>query len=153
MCLMRVPKWGLPFCVASQNLVHHIGTLLNPIFPTGFTGQGFSIRILCFGWMELDYPTLFIGPALAWRWVWKTHNSMSLSIYVSREQRALKNINSCWKTKITFYLETSGGQSSNLYLNVVHFFTPVLIRHLWQLKTVAFQHRCLEHAVLFMLSP
>jgi hypothetical protein len=32
------------------------------------------------------------------------------------------------------YLETSGGQSSNLYLNV--FSTPVLIRHLRRLKTV-----------------
>ncbi len=78
---------------------------------------------------------------------------MSLSIYVSMEQHALKNINRCWKTKITFYLGSSGGLSSNVYLNVVHFFTPVLIRHLWQLNTVAFQHRCLEHAVLFMLSP
>jgi len=28
--------------------------------------------------------------------------------------------NSYWNTQITFYLETSGGQNSNLYLNV-HF--------------------------------
>jgi hypothetical protein len=35
-------------------------------------------------------------------------------------------------------LETSGGQSFIPYLNVVHFSTPVLIRHLWQLKTVVF---------------
>ncbi len=33
-----------------------------------------------------------------------------------------KNVNSCWNTNISFYLETSGGQRSNLYLNVVHFF-------------------------------
>jgi len=38
------------------------------------------------------------------------------------EQHALKNVNSCWNTKISFYLETSGGQNYNLYLNVVHFF-------------------------------
>ncbi len=38
------------------------------------------------------------------------------------EQQTLKNINSYLITKIYFYLETSGGQSSNLYLNVVHFF-------------------------------
>ncbi len=29
-------------------------------------------------------------------------------------------------------------------------FTPVLIRHLWQLKTVCFLHRCLCHAVLLL---
>jgi len=38
------------------------------------------------------------------------------------EQRTLKNVNSCLNTNIYSYLETSGGQSSNLYLNVVHFF-------------------------------
>jgi len=38
------------------------------------------------------------------------------------EQHALKNVNSCWNNKITFYFETSGGQNSNLYLNVVHLF-------------------------------
>ncbi len=30
------------------------------------------------------------------------------------------------------------------------FSTPVLIRHLWQLKTVIFLHWCLMHAVLFV---
>ncbi len=34
----------------------------------------------------------------------------------------LKNVNNYLKTNIYSYLETSGGQSSNLYLNVVHFF-------------------------------
>jgi len=38
------------------------------------------------------------------------------------EQRALKNVNNCLNTTIYYYLETSGGQSSRLYLNVVHFF-------------------------------
>ena len=33
-----------------------------------------------------------------------------------------KNTNSCLNTNIYSYLGTSGGQSSNLYLNVVHFF-------------------------------
>jgi hypothetical protein len=63
------------------------------------------------------------------------------------EQRALKNVSNCWNTNIFSYLETSGGQSSNLYLNVVHFPTPVLIRQLWQLKTVIFLHWCLMRAV------
>jgi len=34
----------------------------------------------------------------------------------------LKNVNNCLNTNIYFYLETSGGQSSNLYLIAVHFF-------------------------------
>ncbi len=34
----------------------------------------------------------------------------------------LKNINKCLNTNIYSYLETSGGQNSNLYLNVAHFF-------------------------------
>jgi hypothetical protein len=35
------------------------------------------------------------------------------------EQHTLKNLNSCLNTNIYSYLETSEGQSSNLYLNVV----------------------------------
>ncbi len=38
------------------------------------------------------------------------------------EQRALKNVNDCLNINIYSYLETSGGQISNPYLNVVHFF-------------------------------
>jgi hypothetical protein len=37
------------------------------------------------------------------------------------EQRTLTNANNYLNTYIYAYLETSGGQSSNLYLNVVHF--------------------------------
>jgi hypothetical protein len=38
------------------------------------------------------------------------------------EQQALKNVNNCLNTNIYSYLETSGDQSSNLYINAVHFF-------------------------------
>jgi len=38
------------------------------------------------------------------------------------EQNALKNGNDCLNTNIYSYLEPSNGQSSDLYLNVVHFF-------------------------------
>ncbi len=38
------------------------------------------------------------------------------------EQHAFKNVNNYLNTNIYSYLETSGGQSSKLYLNVVHFF-------------------------------
>ena len=58
------------------------------------------------------------------------------------EQRDLKNLNNCLNTNIYSYLEKSGGQSSNLYLHVDHFYTHVLIRRLWQLVTVVFLHWC-----------
>jgi hypothetical protein len=54
------------------------------------------------------------------------------------EQHALKSVNNYLNTNIYSYLETSGGQSSNLYLDTVPFSRPVLIRHLWQLQTVVF---------------
>jgi hypothetical protein len=38
------------------------------------------------------------------------------------EQRALKNVYICLNTNIYSYLETSGGQGSNLYLNFVRYF-------------------------------
>ncbi len=38
------------------------------------------------------------------------------------EQHTLKNVNNCLNTKIYPYLETFGGQSSNLCLNAIHFF-------------------------------
>ncbi len=62
------------------------------------------------------------------------------------EQQALKNVSNCLTSNIYCYLETSVGQTYCLYLNVVRFkdintpwfifSTPVLIKHLWQLKTL-----------------
>jgi len=37
------------------------------------------------------------------------------------EQHTFENVNNCLNTNIYSYLETSGGQSSNPCLNVVHF--------------------------------
>jgi hypothetical protein len=65
------------------------------------------------------------------------------------EQGALQNVNNCLNTNIYSYLETSGGQRYYLYLKKFNFLTPVLIRHLWQLKTVVFQHWCLLRTVPF----
>jgi hypothetical protein len=41
---------------------------------------------------------------------------------ISMEECTLKSVNNCLNTNIYSYFETSGGQSSNLYLNVVNFF-------------------------------
>jgi hypothetical protein len=41
------------------------------------------------------------------------------------EQHALKRVNNCLNTyNIYSYLVISGGQSSNIYLNVINFFNP-----------------------------
>jgi hypothetical protein len=70
--------------------------------------------------------------------------------WLSNVAARFKKCKKCSNTNIFSYLEKSGGQSSNLYLNVVHFLTTVLIRHLWQLKTVVFLHWCLIRAVLLL---
>ena len=62
------------------------------------------------------------------------------------EQHAFINVD-CFNTNIYSYLETSGGQSSNLYLKVL-FTTPVPVRHLCELKTVVFLHWRRKYAVL-----
>jgi len=41
---------------------------------------------------------------------------------ISMEQHAFKNLNISLNTNIYFYLETSVGQSSNVYINFIHFF-------------------------------
>jgi hypothetical protein len=76
-------------------------------------------------------------------------NSCVIRFQSCKVQWYFKNLNSCLNTNIYSYMETSGCQSFNLYLNVVHLFTPVLIRHLWQLKTVVFLHWGVIHALLF----
>jgi hypothetical protein len=45
---------------------------------------------------------------------------------IRMEQDALKIVNNYLNTSIYSYLETSGGQSYNLYLNVIHFFNAVV---------------------------
>jgi len=40
----------------------------------------------------------------------------------AKEQHALKNVNNCWNTNVSFSLATSGGQNCNLYFNAAHFF-------------------------------
>ncbi len=56
-----------------------------------------------------------------------------------------KRCKNCLNTNIYSYLDTSRGQCFSF------FSTPLLIRHLWQLKTVGFLCWCLMHAVLLLL--
>jgi hypothetical protein len=47
------------------------------------------------------------------------------------EQYTLKNVNNFLNTNIYPSSEKSGSETSNLYLNVVHFLPPVLQIHMW----------------------
>jgi len=60
---------------------------------------------------------------------------------MAMEQCTLKNVNNCLNTNIYSYIETSGGQSSNLILiyMLVHFFNAS-VNYLWQFETVVFLH-------------
>jgi len=64
--------------------------------------------------------------------------------------RILKKKENCLNANIYSYLKTSGGQSSNLHLIVVHFSTLALNWHLWQLKTLVLVHWRQIHAVLLV---
>jgi hypothetical protein len=50
------------------------------------------------------------------------HSLTTILVIMLIEQRTLRNVNKYLITNIYSYLETSGGESSNLYLKVVHFF-------------------------------
>jgi hypothetical protein len=56
-------------------------------------------------------------------------------VMYAMKQGNLKNANNCLNTNVYSYLETSGGKSYILHLNVIDIY-----RHLWQFKTVVFQH-------------
>jgi len=67
------------------------------------------------------------------------------------KERTLRNVNICCHTKISFYLETL--VKIIIFFEILFIFsTPVLIRHLLQLKIVVFLHKCLICAVLFLVN-
>ncbi len=56
----------------------------------------------------------------------KRKSSIEIALLSKMEQRALKNVNNYLNTNIYSYLETSGGQNTNIYLKVVHFFNTIV---------------------------
>ncbi len=86
-------------------------------------GRGAGIRRFLAenGYVNIPGPFLFVS------FVKSCNIFVYLKVFFSNkldlmERHALKNVNNCLNTNIYSYLETSRGQSSNLYLNVVHFF-------------------------------
>ncbi len=74
-------------------------------------------------WQQIGYMRkdllLKIKQIYYWRFSVQTLN-------ITMEHHTLKSVNNCLNANIYSYLETSGGQSSNLYLNVVHFFNTTV---------------------------
>jgi hypothetical protein len=79
------------------------------------------------------------------KFIYSLHSSKE-SFKIPIEQGALKNVSNYLNTDIYSYLETSGVLIYILMLFILSI--PVLIRHLWQLNTVVFQHWCLICAIL-----
>ena len=52
---------------------------------------------------------------------WNANGNTAYRKMSEMEQHAFKNVNNCLNTNIYSYLETSGGQISNPYLNVCLF--------------------------------
>jgi len=61
------------------------------------------------------------------------------------EEHTLKDVNNGLNTNIYSYLETPGGQSSNLFLMSI-------FQHLCLLDTVVFIHWCLISAIILDIS-
>jgi len=55
-------------------------------------------------------------------WMPDNQKHSSLSRNIVNGTTCFENANNCLKTNTYSYLETSGGQSSNLYFNFVNFF-------------------------------
>jgi hypothetical protein len=51
-----------------------------------------------------------------------TLGAFKIKVFCAMEQRTIKNVNNCLNMNVYSYLETSGGKSYDLYLNVVYFF-------------------------------
>ncbi len=68
---------------------------------------------------------------------------LTFKLYLLKISITIEQCASKMQTNVYFNLKTSGGNSSNLYLNVVHFSISVLIRHLWKLMTLVFCHWCM----------
>ncbi len=76
---------------------------------------------------------------------------LQISTKLPKGTAHLKNVNNCLNTNTYSYLETSCGQSSNQYINVVHFFSTSVNQILVAAKAVVFLQLCLICIVLLTL--
>jgi len=67
------------------------------------------------------FRLIWVGLALIFL-LFVTKSTQSLYLQRGNGIACFKNVKHCLNTNIYSYLETSGGQSSNAYLNVVNFF-------------------------------
>ncbi len=102
--VMELPK-------LQGGIIDKIGAMFRSFFRLPLPVRSFSIRILLFGYLELDHPLSTLSS-----------NCPIRLVITTMKQCASKYVNNCLNTNIYSYVEASGGQSSHLYLNVVHFF-------------------------------
>ncbi len=97
------------------------------VFPV-FSFSHFSQLTKILWYRDFLHCFKFVGSLIGhWNMVFYIITWLGVSMMVTPEQHTLKNVNNCLNTNTTdltntySYLEQSGEQSSNLYLNVVHF--------------------------------
>ncbi len=74
--------------------------------------------------LKCEYISLHIEQLILSSTVFLVYESeISTRFFQAMEQSSLKIVNNCLNTNIYSYLETSAGQSYDLYLNVVDFFS------------------------------
>jgi hypothetical protein len=74
------------------------------------------------GWVEQEFELFDHSSVAKWKRVAKWVNILQDAYGKAH----FKNVNNYLNTNIYSYLETSGSQSSNPYLNVVHFFNTIV---------------------------
>jgi len=115
----RCWPYGVVIAVLTKQCVGQIsvGTMFFDQKPCSRFIDFFIILLLCYVQIQSPLGTIMQNVIVS------IHPFLSLGKRLSlMEECALQNVNNCLNTNIYSYLEISGGQSSNLYLNVVQFF-------------------------------
>ncbi len=120
-----------PYCQPTLSLLNFTFLCLKILqaYLVSILFDSSRLSMLSKGWFSLTFGTF----PLFWYKHLKSETLVSLLFGVflnpfimywfrSMEQHTLKNVNNYLNTNIFSYLETSGDQSSKLYLNAVHFF-------------------------------
>ncbi len=101
----------------SANMLNVV--MLSVLTPSHFWAQTVVNLSIAFLYSNVYCNCCIFYNLLVWRiWAHMYLNPLNLPM----KHHTLKNVRNCGNAKITFNLETSGGQSSNPHLKVVEFF-------------------------------
>ncbi len=137
----RIQLIWQPLCQSYQNQIHefnHLGVWWLRLLPFALCGTSRDRikQFVCLSLLVTSALVLYLrSPVfrmespkeLVWKWLIVAsalayYGMEWNSAFSTMEQRTFKNVNNCLNTNIYSYLETSGSQSSNLFLNMVPFF-------------------------------